>query len=428
MVSSLRPARRASRGGLDKIELNRYGRVSQGLPGVGQGFCLDALVEGVQVGGRGGGGAEHDFRVAGVPDDPALGGIYSVVGADFAGEGLGDRCGLQDGGAVICVAVDGYFFAPVGGDEQGQDPSQARQGEQQADGCDSGPEPAAVLAGVAADLVGQEGLPGQRPADHAGGDGYPGRACGQDEQPQQGQDETVGAVGVHQRPLVTTWTFRRGGWRRLRLSSRAWSAWVTGSVRAVAAERPRAADAAVTLAWRRRTLTVALVIPSTPGAAARSVPARPWRVMAASVASLPERSGSREARGGLSSRTTMTAPMMISRTDHTRTTKAFQRVRWAHCSQVLQCTSSGLWWTAKPMTSAITTTLPASRAAARMKASGRFTRRICGLLLVDPRWRGDVGSEVGYDDVYLVDFQPGQVPDPVSNVAASRVRHHGDRG
>ena len=38
--------------------------------------------------------------------------------------------------------------------------------------------------------------------------------------------------------------------------------------------------------------------------------------------------------------------------------------------------------------------------------------------LPDPgRW-GDVGGQVGHDDVHFVDLQPGQVPDPVGDLAA----------
>jgi len=58
---------------------------------------------------------------------------------------------------------------------------------------------------------------------------------------------------------------------------------------------------AATRARRRRTVTARRVIPSIPVAAARSVPARPLRVSAASVASSDVRSRSRVTRRGLSS-------------------------------------------------------------------------------------------------------------------------------
>ena len=93
-----------------------------------------------------------------------------------------------------------------------------------------------------------------------------------------------------------------------------------------ASGRPRAAEVAVTRARRRRTMTAAPEMPSTPVAAARSVPARPPRVTAASVASSPERSRRRVTRRGLSSSARMSAPMMIRMADHTRATSASQWV------------------------------------------------------------------------------------------------------
>src|SRR6185369_764356 len=74
------------------------------------------------------------------------------------------------------------------------------------------------------------------------------------------------------------------------------------------------------------------------------------------------------------------------------------------------------------MTSMMTMMAPTARAAARMTASGRFTRRIGGFLpLPDPRRRGDVGGQIGHDDVDLIDLQPGQFRDPVADVAADLI-------
>ncbi len=143
-----------------------------------------------------------------------------------------------------------------------------------------------------------------------------------------------------------------------------------GSLSASAAGRPRAAETAVTRARRRRTLTAALEIPSTPVAAARSVPARPRRVTAASVVSSPERSGRRVTRGGLSSRARISAPATIKMADQTWTTSWSQCVFPAQWYQVVQCSSSGPLLTWKAVTSMMTMTAAAARAAARMKARG----------------------------------------------------------
>lgn len=98
----------------------------------------------------------------------------------------------------------------------------------------------------------------------------------------------------------------------------------------------------MTRARRRRTVTAALEIPSTPVAAARSVPARPPRVTAASVASWAERSGRRVTRRGLSSSARISASTTIRTADQTWTTSASQRVSAAQRSQVVQCSTSGL--------------------------------------------------------------------------------------
>ena len=68
--------------------------------------------------------------------------------------------------------------------------------------------------------------------------------------------------------------------------------------------------------------------------------------------------------------------MTIRTADHTRITPASHWVLCAHWYQVVHGTSSGLLPTAKPMTSAMTMTLPAISATARMKASGRFSTRM----------------------------------------------------
>src|SRR5450432_3496467 len=70
------------------------------------------------------------------------------------------------------------------------------------------------------------------------------------------------------------------------------------------------------------------------------------------------------------------------------------------------------------MTSMMTMMLALARATARTRASGRLSRRICGSSLPDSRGRGDIGGQVSDDDVDFVDFQPGQFPDPVADVAA----------
>src|ERR1039457_1463799 len=70
------------------------------------------------------------------------------------------------------------------------------------------------------------------------------------------------------------------------------------------------------------------------------------------------------------------------------------------------------------MTSMMTMMLAPARATARMSASGRLSRRICGSSLPDARRRGDIGSQVSDDDVDFADVQPGQLPDPVADVAA----------
>ena len=38
-----------------------------------------------------------------------------MIGPDFPGEGAGEGCGLQDGGAVLCADGDGDIARPVGG-------------------------------------------------------------------------------------------------------------------------------------------------------------------------------------------------------------------------------------------------------------------------------------------------------------------------
>ena len=73
----------------------------QCLPNMGKSFGFYAAVQGVQVGRLAGGDGDHNFRCAGVADDPAPGSIDAVVGPDFPGEGAGEGGGLQDGGAIM---------------------------------------------------------------------------------------------------------------------------------------------------------------------------------------------------------------------------------------------------------------------------------------------------------------------------------------
>src|ERR1700689_3941130 len=115
---------------------------------MGEGFCFYATVQSVQVGGGGWGDDKHDFRVAGVADDPALSRVDAVVGADFPGEGIGDGSRLQDGGALVRITGDGDVSGPVSGGEQGQDPPGAGQGERGAGPRHGGPEPAAMMADI----------------------------------------------------------------------------------------------------------------------------------------------------------------------------------------------------------------------------------------------------------------------------------------
>src|SRR5450759_3496921 len=71
------------------------------------------------------------------------------------------------------------------------------------------------------------------------------------------------------------------------------------------------------------------------------------------------------------------------------------------------------------MTSMMTMMLAPARATARMRASGRLSRRICGSSLPDSRRRGYIGGKVSDNDVDFFDVQPGQLPDPVADVAAN---------
>src|ERR1017187_4749441 len=70
------------------------------------------------------------------------------------------------------------------------------------------------------------------------------------------------------------------------------------------------------------------------------------------------------------------------------------------------------------MTSMMTMMLAPARATARMSASGRLSRRICGSSLLDSWRRGDIGGQVSDNNVDFFDVQPGQLPDPVADVAA----------
>ena len=97
----------------------------------------------------------------------------------------------------------------------------------------------------------------------------------------------------------------------------------------------------MTRARRRPTMTAAAEIPSIPVAAARRAFARPRRVIAASVASWLDRSGSRVTRGGLSSMASITAPIAIKMADQTWITSWSQRVWLAHRYHVVQGTTSG---------------------------------------------------------------------------------------
>ena len=94
--------------------------------------------------------------------------------------------------------------------------------------------------------------------------------------------------------------------------------------------------------------------------------------------------------------------MTMRMADQTWTTSAFQWVFPAQWYQVVQCTTTGLAWTANAMTSMRRMMLAPARATARMRASGRLSRRICGSSLPDSRRRGYVGGQVRDDDVDFV--------------------------
>src|ERR1051325_6489472 len=70
---------------------------------------------------------------------------------------------------------------------------------------------------------------------------------------------------------------------------------------------------------------------------------------------------------------------------------------------------------ANSMTSTIRITLAAARTTARMKASGRLSRRISSSS-PDAGWRSDVGGQVRDDDVHFVHSEAGELPDPAADV------------
>src|ERR1700743_407258 len=103
---------------------------------MGEGLGLDAAMQGLQVGGGGSGDGENYLGVAAVADDAAPCRIDAVIAADFAGQGVDEGRGLEDGGALVCAAADDDVAGPVGGGQPGQHPAQARKGDKHAAASD----------------------------------------------------------------------------------------------------------------------------------------------------------------------------------------------------------------------------------------------------------------------------------------------------
>jgi hypothetical protein len=138
--------------------LDRQVRLAERLAGVGEGLGFDALVEGVQVRSLAGGDGEDDFRVVGVADNPAADGVHAVVGADLAGQSVGQGGREQNRGPLVGGDRDGDVVGPVGRDEQDRDPQQRRQGDDQAEARGGVPHPT-MMADVSAYGIVEQGTP-----------------------------------------------------------------------------------------------------------------------------------------------------------------------------------------------------------------------------------------------------------------------------